>query len=243
MTPRPKPHNTRLGRSVVFLGSVRFAVPILAITAGALIYGTWVESTLGPTQARSAVYGSWWFLALMASICISLTLSVVTRFPWRKEHAGFIIVHASLIVIILSGFLSYFMRAEGTFTLTEGKSTQAPTNQRSPFTIELIDFRTAHYPGSNMPMAHESDVILTDAQGHSFTKTISMNNPLKHNGSKVYLTGFTSSESAIFKVTSDPGLLPMYAGCLTLCLGILVMNYSKSSPTNHPTTEELPCAG
>ncbi len=122
MKPRHDWHKTRIGRAVLFLGSVRFAVPLLALTACALMYGTWIESTASAHEAGLAVYGSWWFMALMMLICVTLVLAVVTRYPWRKKHTGFIIVHASLITIIVSGFVTLFAKVEGQLTLQEGMS-------------------------------------------------------------------------------------------------------------------------
>ncbi len=115
-------HKTPLGRVILFLGSIRFAIPILVLTTGGLIYGTWVESTQSARQAGILVYGSWWFIGLMLITCLTLILAVVTRYPWRKRHTGFIIVHASLIVIIISGFITFFTNVEGDMALQEGMS-------------------------------------------------------------------------------------------------------------------------
>jgi len=555
MKPQLDWHNTPTGRLVIFLGSVRFAVPVMFFTAIALIYGTWLESTSNALVAKQLVYGSWWFVALMALICITLILSVVARFPLRKKHTGFVIVHASLIVIIVSGFTTFYTKAEGTMALKEGSSAStlqtthnelqilkhdagkfdlidaqivqaqstvtvndiqieilevwqntkqestvlndgknklhavelqlghddeghwigqlasgqtppvlhdiqinvlpegeswAPPSQEEqshpllhdakgdikienfepgtavadgwsiesvqwfkhaiidaegiqegqpsrdnpaiqlilahtdgsrerhtafdnfrgsinkkqldgelfspvvleylgdvltqpiltmtrdetattahfntpagfeltqrldgqgpweldlqgftctilhayanargtvklvqaqeaeenlpairvaiptisepmtliwgqrsviqiqdeifgiaytpstipvPFTIELIDFRKKDYPGSSMAMAYESDVIFTDGLGNSHEQTIWMNNPLEHNGWKVYQSGFVGSDLSIFQITKDPGLIPMYAGCIGLCLGFLVVYYSRAYTQGHP---------
>lgn len=236
---RPTAKNsTRIRLTLTYLGSVRFATPILAATAVALMYGTFVESSSGPSAARSAVYGAWWFLALMVGVCISLALSVVMRYPWRREHIGFIVVHGSLVVIIVSGFISYSMRIEDSMTLSSGMQAQTPAGLGSPFRIELVEYRSKNYPGTTMPMAHEADVIVSDASGRLVMETISINNPLRFKGSRVYLTGFLNHETAVLRITSDPGLLPMYAGCMSLCLGILIMNYSRRySEITVPGTE------
>ncbi len=234
MTHRLDWHKARLDRTFLFLGSIRFAVPILILTIGALIYGTLIESTIGAAKARSIVYGSWWFVVLMTLICLTLILAVVTRYPWRKKHTGFILVHSSLIVIIVSGFLSFLLRVDGTITLTEGMRFSATASSPVPFTIELVDFRKMNYPGSTIAMAYESDVLITDSNGRSHTQTIRMNNPHKFNGWKVYQAGFEGSNTAILLVTKDPGLLPMYVGCTFLCLGILIMYYSKAYSRGHP---------
>ncbi len=155
MRPRYDWHRTPLGRMILFFGSIRFAVPILVLTTIALCYGTWLESTTNATQAKVLVYGSWWFVALMAMICITLTLAVVTRYPWRKKHTGFIIVHASLITIIISGFITFFTKVEGTMALEEGMRADSLRAQTSELQIlahdagkfEVLDTQIIQSPG------------------------------------------------------------------------------------------------
>lgn len=113
---------TPLGRIAKFIGSVRLAVPALALAAGAMIWGTWIESTQDRVAAAEIVYGSWWFMLLMAMICASLVLSVAVRYPWKPKHTGFIIVHASLISLIAIGFYTMYSKVEGRVILAEGES-------------------------------------------------------------------------------------------------------------------------
>ncbi len=156
MKPRYDWHRTSLGRTILFLGSIKFALPILVLTAIALCYGTWLEATTNATHAKIVVYGSWWFVALMAMICITLVLAVVTRYPWRKKHTGFIIVHAALITIIVSGFVTFFTKVEGTMALEEGMRADALRAQTSELQIlkhdagkfEILDTQIIQGPGT-----------------------------------------------------------------------------------------------
>jgi len=115
-------HHSRLGTIVLWLGSIELAVPVLVLTALALALGTYLDSTRGARLAMDVVYGSWWFISLMVLVCVSLVFAVVTRFPWKRRHIGFMIVHASLITLIAGGFWSMFGRIEGHLALEEGSS-------------------------------------------------------------------------------------------------------------------------
>ncbi|KAA0213847.1 MAG: hypothetical protein DYG94_11620 [Leptolyngbya sp. PLA3] len=130
-------HSTPFGRVARFLGGLRLAIPVLVLTAIALAWGTYLDSSYGASVAMRKVYGSTWFMALMALVCVSLVFAVVTRFPWQRRHVGFITVHASLIALIVAGFWSLFGREEGRVMLTEGEQTAAmeTTEQR----LELIE--------------------------------------------------------------------------------------------------------
>ncbi len=114
--------STPIGQLAQFIGSVKFAVPSLALSAIAMSWGTYVDSTIGRVAAMDKVYGSWWFIVLMACICASLILSVAVRYPWRRKHVGFIIVHASMISLIAIGFFTMYTKIEGRIVLDEGQS-------------------------------------------------------------------------------------------------------------------------
>ncbi|MCX5690755.1 MAG: hypothetical protein NTV94_13400 [Planctomycetota bacterium] len=116
---------TPFGRVVRFLGSVQLAVPVMFFVAAAMAWGTYLESSQSSKVSRALVYGSWWFIALMGLVCVSLVFAVVVRYPWRKQHVGFITVHAGLVMLIFGGFWSLFGRVEGQLTLEESGSGDA----------------------------------------------------------------------------------------------------------------------
>lgn len=122
MKPGHAWHFTPFGRVARFLGSIQLAVPVLVLVAAALAWGTYLESTQNAKVSKATVYGAWWFIALMGLICSSLIFAVITRYPWKRKHVGFITVHAGLVILIVGGFWSLFGRLEGHVTLQEGTS-------------------------------------------------------------------------------------------------------------------------
>ncbi|MCC7390011.1 MAG: cytochrome c biogenesis protein ResB [Phycisphaerales bacterium] len=120
MSTRSSWKSTPYGQVAMYIGGVKFAVPALTLAAIAMIWGTWIDSTVGRDIAFERVYGAFWFVALMALICASLILSVAVRYPWRKKHIGFIIVHASLVSLIAIGFYTMRTKIEGRIILQEG---------------------------------------------------------------------------------------------------------------------------
>ena len=122
MKPRHAWHHTPFGQFMLFIGGLRFAVPIMVFIAIALGVGTFIDSTQGAKTAMRIVYGSGWFISLMALVSICLVAAVMTRYPWKRKHIGFITVHAGLILLIAGGFWSLFGRIEGQLKLGEGMS-------------------------------------------------------------------------------------------------------------------------
>lgn len=130
-------HHTRLGGVVHWLGGLQFAVPILFLVAIGLGVGTWLESTQNVQIARRYVYGSWWFISVMGLMCVSLIFAVIVRYPWKRRHFGFILVHASLVTLIGAGFWSMFERVEGHLALQEG--TQGSVMETQLEQLELLE--------------------------------------------------------------------------------------------------------
>jgi cytochrome c biogenesis protein ResB len=85
-----------------------------------------------------------------------------------------------------------------------------------------------------MAMAYESDVEVTPDAGQAQAFKIHMNHPYKQDGWKVYQSGFLGEDVTVLQVTKDPGLVPMYLACTSLCIGILVTFYSRSLSWGHP---------
>lgn len=136
-------HHTRIGAIVLWLGSIELAVPVLGLTAVALAAGTYLDSTQGAKVAKEAVYGAGWFIAVMALVCVSLVFAVITRFPWKLRHVGFITVHAGLLGLIVGGFISLFGRVEGHLPLEEGKS--ASTMETQDEQVELVEHKAGQF--------------------------------------------------------------------------------------------------
>jgi hypothetical protein len=152
MKPSPPWHQTTAGRIVRWLGSVQLAVPVLILVAAALAWGTYLESTRDAKLAKAVVYGSWWFIGLMGMICVSLVFAVVTRFPWKRRHVGFITVHASLIALIVGGFWSMYGRVEGHIALEQGNASDTlETDEQSLELVQVLAGRHSTIASTLLP--------------------------------------------------------------------------------------------
>lgn len=153
MIPFPLRPRTPLNRLILWLGSVRFAVPVLVLVAIALGVGTWLESTRDVRVARQFVYGSWWFVATMALVCASLICAVITRLPWKRRHIGFITVHAALVGLIVGGFWSMYGRVEGNLALQEG--TQSNIIETDVEQLEVLSHDSGQFNSiASVPAPH-----------------------------------------------------------------------------------------
>jgi hypothetical protein len=124
-----------------------------------------------------------------------------------------------------------------------GKETDVSYSNRRlvlPFGIKLNHFSIQTYQGSRDPSSYASDVTVVEGGPDSgagkdakpLTQTISMNEPLHHQGITLYQASFEDAEPrptvTILSVNRDPGRVWKYLGSLLIVLGSIVLFAVKS---------------
>lgn len=107
-------------RVIHALGSVKLAVVLLLTIAIACAAATVMESSFSTKVARYYIYDAPWFIIWLGLLVANLVCAVVTRWPWQRRHAGFIITHGGIVLLIIGAFIGQRMGFEGTVTLREG---------------------------------------------------------------------------------------------------------------------------
>ena len=103
-----------LDRLIRFIGSIKLAVPLLSAIIGILISATFYESQVGSTTVQQEVYKSPWFGALMFMLALNLSVSAISRYPWRgARKVGFALTHFGLVVIIAGSAAVIHLGMEG----------------------------------------------------------------------------------------------------------------------------------
>ena len=103
-----------LDRLIRFIGSIKLAVPLLSAIVGILIWATFYESQVGSTTVQQEVYKSPWFGALMFMLALNLSVSALSRYPWRgARKIGFALTHFGLVVIIAGSAAVIHLGMEG----------------------------------------------------------------------------------------------------------------------------------
>jgi hypothetical protein len=109
-----------------FFASLKLAVVLLAVLIVAAIAGTIYESSFDAKVARAYVYGAPWFNIWLVLLGANLTVSALSRWPWRKHHLAFLITHLGIITLLIGSLIGRILGVEGTITLFKGES---PTNR------------------------------------------------------------------------------------------------------------------
>jgi len=224
-----------------YLASLRLAVSLLVLLLVGLSVGTIIESRSSAEVAGRLVYYSWWFLGLQGLFAVNLAMSLADLFPWGKKRVGFVIVHASLILIFLGAAVTYFFKVEGMLPLWEGESGavieqhdpqgKILSRHELPFTVRLDNFVLDTYPGTMRPAGFASHVQITDKDTGKITQAkIWMNHELHHRGYALFQSSYQQDgerQMTVLAVSKDPGQTPVFAGYILLIAGMLVVLFTR----------------
>lgn len=124
-SPSPRPSWQR-NPVFQFFASLKLAVILLAVLIVGAIAGTLYESTFDAKVARAYVYGAPWFNAWLIFLAANLTVSALSRWPWKKHHVAFLVTHLGIITLLAGSLIGRIWGIEGTITLFKGES---PSNR------------------------------------------------------------------------------------------------------------------
>ena len=228
---------------VAALASLKLAVILLVVLLVGLSAGTILESRTDAATAGRLVYYAWWFLLLQGLFAVNVACSIANLFPWGRRRTGFVVTHASLLLILAGAALTYFGKVEGQLDLWEGQTSSTIENvdhegrvlsrQELPFSVKLDDFVLETYQGTRRPSGFASQVVVTDLDtGKSFPARIFMNAPLHHRGWSLFQSSYRQQggrEATVLSVSKDPGQLVVFAGYATLVLGMILVLLTRIS--------------
>ena len=109
-----------------FFASLKLAVVLLVVLIAAAIAGTIYESSFDAKVARTYIYGAPWFNFWLVLLAANLTVSALSRWPWRKHHVAFLITHLGIITLLAGSLIGRIWGIEGTLTIFKG---EPPTNR------------------------------------------------------------------------------------------------------------------
>lgn len=99
------------------LGSLNFALVLLASIAVLCAVATITESRVSTRAAQAFLYRNPLFLLWLAALCVNLFAVTLTRWPWKKKHAGFVVTHYGIITLLAGAAIGMQTGFEGNVTL------------------------------------------------------------------------------------------------------------------------------
>ena len=131
------------------LASVKFAVTVVVLIAGACVVGT-----LWP---KWPVYYSWWFIGLLCVLSASMMMCTARRFGTMRRTTGYartrafgsMITHISMLLILAGGVIRGVWGEKGHLELREGQTAAQFVENRGvkllPFNVRLERFEIETY--------------------------------------------------------------------------------------------------
>ena len=99
-----------------------------------------------------------------------------------------------------------------------------PERTYRPFSLTLLKFTHARYPGTDIPKDFRSRVQLQNPQTSENREVeIFMNTPLRYAGETFYQASFDEFDPrvSILQIVRNPGWLTPYAGCIIVATGLI----------------------
>lgn len=184
---------------------------------------------------------------------MGMVLRVIKYLPRAKEEISFKKFNRSTplttaAIKVLYNNETHWMAANSLLKLFSEEAVFVVTyaNRRIDINFDLLlkEFKVGRYPGTMRAASYESVV---DVPGKGPT-TISMNEPLHHNGFTFYQASFQEDESgrpvaSVLSVNWDPGRWVKYLGSLLIVLGTIHLFYFRrraaAQAAKTKTTEEV----
>ena len=102
--------------------SLTLAVCTISGIAALLAIATWYESYYGSAAAKVVVYESPLFYAVLFLLALNVAAVVISRYPWKKKHTGFIVTHIGIEILLFGCVLDIRGSEEGRVALRPGQS-------------------------------------------------------------------------------------------------------------------------
>jgi len=147
-----------LWRLIGLICGVRTAAALIAILVIIILSATVYERDYGREATAAMVYHSWWFAGLFLALAVNIAGAALVRWPWKRTQAGFVVVHAGLLTLILGFFQAGNDRLDGQLIAPPGREVSA---------IELpIDHVSVALPGPSGETRASADFHALDDAGY-----------------------------------------------------------------------------
>lgn len=106
-----------------YLGSVYFAITLIALTAVFVAAGTFLEAQTGSHLFSSNfTYGNPLFRAFIWGFFINILFSALRRWPFKTKHIPFLTTHLGLLMLLGGVIIKSYYGIQGSMGLMEGGS-------------------------------------------------------------------------------------------------------------------------
>jgi len=110
------------GRILGFCASLRLAVVVMLTLAGTCAFATFYEMTHGTPAVQRDIYMTPGFALLLGLLGVNIFSVMVSRWPWQKQHVGFLIAHVGILTLLAGSLISLHRGLDSNLPLYEGET-------------------------------------------------------------------------------------------------------------------------
>ncbi len=107
---------------IKILGSLSFALSLIGALVALLTLSTLLESSKGTPFVQRFFYQAGWFDVFLALFGLNILCSSLSRWPYKRYHTGFLIVHTGILMLLVGSFMSRYGGVDGQMALYEGEA-------------------------------------------------------------------------------------------------------------------------
>lgn len=202
-------------------------LPSLLIVA--MSAATIIEAIADTQRATTAVYHSWWFIALWAITAI-YGLYMVAKVANKKPEI--ILLHTAFAIILLGAMLTFSTAEQGTIHIRQSETSNTFINDEGqkvdlPFGITLDSFDIEYYKATRTPSNYISQLTIDN----NIKGVISTNNTLSYKNYQLCQAEYDEDfKGTTLLIRHDAwGLTLTYIGYAMLLAGMVVFLFGKKS--------------
>lgn len=110
------------------LASIKIAVFVILGVGVISATGTIVESIYQDAKrAQETIYHSWFSYSIFALLTVNLIAVIIDRYPWKRQHLGFILAHIGIIILIAGSILTRYFGVDGSMAFNIGETRKTVT--------------------------------------------------------------------------------------------------------------------
>ncbi len=121
------------------LASLRLAVPVMTALGTTCLFATLYESKHGTAAVQRDVYRTGWFTAILVLLGINIFCAMMSRYPWKKHHAGFVMAHIGILLLLAGSLVSLHYGFDGNMAVFEGETTDSVALLEKAVEVHLPD--------------------------------------------------------------------------------------------------------
>jgi len=110
-----------------FFASLGLAVVVMVTLGTTCLIATIYESKHGTAAAQRYFYRTGWFAMILVALGIKIFCAMMSRYPWKKHHTGFVLAHIGILTLLTGSLISLRYGFDGNLALFEGDTGDSVT--------------------------------------------------------------------------------------------------------------------